>query len=241
MAREIVALTQTHLLAEEISFLEPSVGTGVFFSALNAAAIHPVETAVGVEIDEEYAGIAREMWTPPCQVVLADYLQFSARPEVSGRFNCLCANPPYVRHHHMNGGLKRELQQRVDAEIGIWVSGLSGLYIYFVLLSHRLLAGGAVASWLIPSEFMSVNYGRALREYLIHHVTLLQVHQFNPVDVQFDDALVSSCVITYRKEKPKQPYTFHFSSGGSLCEPTDKYTPGIEREMERGNPRYRAG
>jgi hypothetical protein len=224
LAVEIIDLTRNHLTADTISFLEPAVGTGVFFSALKDSATHPIETAVGVEIDAEYAKIARDMWQPPFKVVHEDYFRFSECPEVFARFNCLCANPPYVRHHHMDGELKRVLQQRVEKEVGIRISGLSGLYIYFILLSHRLLADGAVASWLIPSEFMSVNYGRALREYLIHHVTLLQVHQFNPVDVQFDDALVSSCVITYRNKRPKRPYSFHFSSGGALCDPSEKRT-----------------
>jgi adenine-specific DNA-methyltransferase len=219
LAREIVAQTQNYLCAETISFLEPAVGSGVFFSALSAVASRPVEKATGVEIDKEYAQVAQDTWGHLYTVIHDDFLKVSTHSEIEDQFNCLCANPPYVRHHHMTGELKRELQQRVERELGIQVSGLSGLYVYFILLAHRLLAEGAVASWLIPSEFMCVNYGQALREYLLRHVTLLQVHRFRPDDVQFNDALVSSCVITYQKRKPKAPYTFIFSSGGSLCEP----------------------
>jgi hypothetical protein len=40
-------------------------------------------------------------------------------------------------------------------------------------------------------------------------VTLLSVHHFDPDEVQFDDALVSSCIVTYRKKAP---------SGESMCE-----------------------
>jgi hypothetical protein len=222
LAREIVAQTQNYLRTETLSFLEPAVGSGVFFSALNTIASRPVGTATGVEIDKEYAQVAQDTWGHLYQVVHDDFLHVSTLPEMKGRFNCLCTNPPYVRHHHMSGNLKRELQRRAESELGIKISGLSGLYVYFMLLSHNLLAEEAVASWLIPSEFMCVNYGRALREYLLRHVTLLQVHRFRPDDVQFNDALVSSCVVTYRKKKPKAPYTFTFSSGGSLCEPADK-------------------
>lgn len=219
LASQIVSLTQNHLNSEAISFLEPSVGAGAFFSALDRVSSRPVEKAVGVEIDEEYATVAQSLWSSPYQVIQDDFLVFSKDPSVQGVFNLLCANPPYVRHHHMSSDVKRQLQKRVENELGIRSSGLSGLYIYFVLLSHRLLAAGAVASWLIPSEFMSVNYGQALREYLTRHVTLLQVHQFCPEDVQFDDALVSSCVITYRKQKPATPYSFRFSIGGELDVP----------------------
>lgn len=234
LAREIVSQAKNYLPSEKINFLEPAVGSGVFFSALNIAAADAVEAAIGVEIDAEYAHVAKNMWNPPYEVIEDDFLTFSARREMAGQFNCLCTNPPYVRHHHMPGTLKIELQQRVESELGLRVSGLSGLYVYFILLSHRLLAKGAVASWLIPSEFMSVNYGRALREYLIHHVTLLQVHRFSADHVQFNDALVSSCVITYRKQKPAAPYTFIFSNGGTLEEPADTQNVSSDDETLLG-------
>jgi hypothetical protein len=76
-----------------------------------------------------------------------------------------------------------------------------------------------VASWLIPSEFLFVNYGKVLREYLLQKVTLLEIHQFDTEEVQFDDAFVSSCVITYRKSPPLDDSLFTFSYGGSLSHP----------------------
>ena len=54
------------------------------------------------------------------------------------------------------------------------------------------MADDGLAAWLIPSEFMDVNYGRAIKEYLLNQVTLLRIHRFDPSDVQFNDALVSS-------------------------------------------------
>ncbi len=61
-----------------------------------------------------------------------------------------------------------------------------------------------LAVWLIPSEFMDVNYGAALRRYLSERVTLLQIHRFCPTDVQFTDALVSSAVVIFRKSPRRQ-------------------------------------
>lgn len=238
LASEIVSLTRKHLTSESISFLEPSVGAGAFFSALDRVASRSVEKAVGVEIDEEYAAVAQSLWESPYQVIQDDFLRFSEDSSVWSGFNLLCANPPYVRHHHMSAELKRQLQKRVDQELGIRASGLSGLYIYFVLIAHRLLKEGAVASWLIPSEFMSVNYGQALREYLTRHVTLLQVHQFCPEDVQFNDALVSSCVITYRKQKSKAPYSFRFSIGGELDAPKRTQLISTDDAMRIGKWNY---
>jgi len=81
------------------------------------------------------------------------------------------------------------------------------------------MADGGLAGWLIPSEFMDVNYGKQVKQYLLQHVTLLHIHRFNPDDVQFGDALVSSAVVWFRKEKPPVGHKVKFSYGGSLGQP----------------------
>ncbi len=222
LAEGIVTRAISHLPEDaRIKFLDPSLGTGVFFSALrNCARDRRIEIACGIEIDPIYGGCARSLWEPEgLSVRIEDFIKFSTQKEFAESFNLLCTNPPYARHHHINPPVKTHLQRRIGEELGISVSGLSGLYVYFVLISHSLLQPGAVASWLIPSEFLFVNYGKALREYLLRKVTLLEIHQFDTEEVQFDDAFVSSCVITYRKSPPIDDSLFTFSYGGSLSHP----------------------
>lgn len=224
LAQDIVAYTleQFELAGHKtIRFLEPALGTGVFFSALESRAQHTgIELATGVELDDEYARVAADLWPEsPWEVEYFDFAAFSALPEKQNCYNLLCTNPPYVRHHHLSSERKLDLQQRVMRLLHLHPSGLSGLYVYFVLLAHGLLKPNGVASWLIPSEFLAVNYGQVLREYLLRRVTLKRIHQFDPADVQFDDALVSSCVVTYLKQPPTQAYEFEFTYGGTLAEP----------------------
>jgi hypothetical protein len=66
---------------------------------------------------------------------------------------------------------------------------------------------------------MDVNYGRALQQYLATQVKLLHVHRFDPKNVQFDDALVSSAIVVYEKHKPDAGHRVTFSYGGSLLNP----------------------
>ena len=204
-----------------LCFLEPAVGSGVYFSALSElpGVASRLTTAIGVEIDSAYGAPARQFWaTSPFAIRIEDFIEFSAQAENRGRFNLLCTNPPYVRRHHLAAETKARAQGRVEQELGLRVSGLAGFYVYHMLLAHSVLAEGAVASWLIPSEFLVVNYGQVLRDYLHRRVELLSIHQFNPEEVQFDDALVSSCVVTYRKAAPgRRKMTYSF--GGSLDEP----------------------
>src|SRR5258706_9879623 len=75
------------------------------------------------------------------------------------------------------------------------------------------------AAWLIPSEFMDVNYGIALKRFLTDRVTFIRAHRFDPAEVQFGDALVSSVVIVFRKTPPPPDHTVEFTFAGTLTEP----------------------
>lgn len=219
LARQIVARALAELPPKsDITFLEPALGSGVFYSALRQEIRDcTISAAVGVEQDDAYAKIATKLFGDAGLAVQhQDFFAFVCLPENRSRFNLLCTNPPYVRHHHIESALKQELQSLARESLGLKLSGLSGLYVYFVLLSDVLLAPDGVASWLIPSEFLYVNYGQPLRDYLSKQVTLLSIHQFDPDTVQFDDALVSSCVVTYKKTRPTGTASFAFSFGGSI-------------------------
>ncbi|HOO20495.1 MAG TPA: Eco57I restriction-modification methylase domain-containing protein [Kiritimatiellia bacterium] len=219
-----------------VNFLEPALGSGVFFSALLRQASAPhIAGATGCEIDSAYGDIARAIWASSgLHVVPEDFVSFAAQAENAGRFSLLCTNPPYVRHHHLSVERKVELQSLVMQRLGLQVSGLSGLYVYFVLLADAVLAEGAIASWLLPAEFLYVNYGRVLRDYLASRVTLLSIHHFNPDDVQFEDALVSSCIVTYRKTRPSGTSRCHVSYGGDYLTPQEQRTVAMA-ELRRLN------
>ena len=179
--------------SEPVRFLEPALGSGSFFSAL-AQQVKPsrIESAVGVELDHRLASLARDLWEEVgLKVVEGD---FTIEYRNIQKANLLITNPPYVRHHHLGSESKSRLKSKALDASGLSVNGLSGLYVYFMALSHACMADGGIAAWLIPSEFMDVNYGGVLRQYLTHRVQLIRVHRFDPDDVQFDDALVSSAV-----------------------------------------------
>ena len=225
LAKQIVVETLSlKMCSPHQSFIEPALGSGAFFSALeDSSEGENVVEAVGLEIDSAYREIAEELWnSPPWRVLSESFIDFSADKANTGRFSLLCTNPPYVRHHHLSSELKQELQTRIAVELGLKVSGLSGLYVYFMLLSHSLLQDGAVAAWLVPSEFMSVNYGKPLRDYLLSQVTLIRIHQFDPCDAQFDDALVSSCVVVYRKHRSDGREPFRYTFGGGFSDPREE-------------------
>jgi len=148
-------------------------------------------------------------------------LEDFTRATPSQRPNLIVCNPPYVRHHHVGNGDKVRLRALVKRLSGEDLSGLTGLYGYFLLLADVWMSPRGIAGWLIPSEFMDVNYGRAIKRYLLgNNVTLLRIHRFDPHDVQFDDALVSSAVVWLRKSPSPPGHAVEFAFGGSLTKPS---------------------
>lgn len=200
-----------------LRFLDPAIGTGAFYSALNQ--VFPkkrITEAYGIEIDPSYGEEATVLWKDTgIDVKITDFTSETPLP----RFNLLICNPPYVRHHHLKNGYKLNLQTRTAEASGMRLSGLAGLYCHFIGLSHAWMAEDCIAGWLIPSEFMDVNYGKSVKDYLLNKVTLLHIHRFDPSDKQFADALVSSAVVWFKKSPPPKNHSVVFSFGGSLLKP----------------------
>ena len=206
--------------SEKVRFIDPAIGTGSFYSALcEALPKTRIDAAVGYEMDPHYGVPAANLWSKTgLDLRLLDFTK-AEWPEETERFNLLICNPPYVRHHHIVNGEKQRLKHRVRKSCGVDVNGLAGLYCYFLGLSHAWMTNGGLAGWLIPSEFMDVNYGASVKRYLLDRVTLLHIHRFDPNDVQFGDALVSSSVVWFRKEAPPPRLKVRFTYGGSLHRP----------------------
>ena len=221
LATEIVRYARESFPDDEnVRFLDPAFGTGSFYSALLKA--FPPKTlreAVGFEIDPHYGLPAGDFWKKsPLKLRMEDFTRADPESETD-RFNLLVCNPPYVRHHHIAGSEKDRLKKAVRAVCGVEIGGLAGLYCYFLAISHAWLQRNGLAGWLVPSEFMDVNYGTAIKRYLLNDVTLVHVHRFAPSDLQFGDALVSSAVVWFRNHEPAAEHEVRFSYGGSLLEP----------------------
>jgi len=217
-----------------VRFADPSIGSGSFFSAALAVfGAKRIRSAVGVELDPAFFTAARDLWSDTVlEVVRGDFTRVVADGFHPPGPNLILANPPYVRHHHIDRGNKERLQRLAYKMTGVEVNGLAGLYVYFLLLATAWMEDGGYAGWLIPSEFMDVNYGAALKRYLTDRVTLIRAHRFDPDDVQFGDALVSSVVLVFRKTPPPRGHDVEFTFGGTMNEPHASDRIPLERLHE---------
>lgn len=199
--------------------IEPACGTGVFFSALeNALGEGNIRGSLGFEIDPTYQRPAAMLWREQgIDIRCANFLH--QRPD--RLFPLLIANPPYTRHHYIKTEEKTFLQSAVKTQTGLSISGLAGLYCYFIMISTSWLEEGGLSCWLVPSEFMDVNYGEAVKQFLLEKVDLLRIHRFDENDLQFKDALVTSSVVFFKNQPPSdRPVEFTYS--GNVSSPAKK-------------------
>lgn len=220
LAKAIVEQGLELLEEREVTFLDPAFGTGAFFSALLAtldrSSSCKLKQARGIEIDPHYGEPSRTLWRDfPIDVELRDFTSL----EPNSQYNLVVCNPPYIRHHHLDSTAKRRLGETVLNRLGLKLSGLSGMYCYFLLFCDAWLSNGGIGCWLIPSEFMDVNYGVQIKRYLRDKVELVQIHRFCSTDLQFDDALVTSAVVFFRKQSPSNYHKVRLTFGGSIAKP----------------------
>ncbi len=237
LARDILAYAKKMIRKKApIRFLDPALGTGSFYSAfLNVFGEDGALKATGFEIDSIYGSAACSLWKDSgLDVRHEDFTKAQLPTDENEKATLVICNPPYVRHHHIASEEKQRLNRILSTSHGVSLSGLSGLYCYFLCLSKNWMARGALAAWLIPSEFMDVNYGRAIKDFLLNNVSLLHIHRFLPSDVQFGDALVSSAIVLFKNERPSEKQNVKFSLGGSLsCPATEANYTLEELRQER--------
>lgn len=221
LAEEIVSFGLGILDTDEITFLEPFIGSGTFYSALLNATNnnYTIKSATGIEIDSVYYVCAKNLWGNTGINIINDNFT-NVKPDE--KYNFILTNPPYVRHHYLSQEEKTHLVETEKKETGIILSKLSGLYCHFILLANKWLAPNAICGWLVPSEFMDVNYGNAMKDYLLNHVHLLRIHRYDPNNPMFSDALVSSCVIWFKNEVVAYDYNVEFTFSGTHNKPMQK-------------------
>jgi len=219
LAIEIIEQTK-HLLnsVDKINFLDPAIGSGSFFSAfLQVFEKNRVGESFGIEIDKDFASLADKLWSHQgLKIINADFTKLNG---IGTKADLLIANPPYVRHHHINETDKKVLVDNAQSTLNIKVSALSGLYCHFLFHAHEFIKKNGISVWLIPNEFLDVNYGVAVKQYLLNKVELIRIHRFNPEIVKFSDALVSSSILWFRNTKANLNNSIEFTFGDSITNP----------------------
>jgi methylase of polypeptide subunit release factors len=154
---------------------------------------------VGVELDPLAALIARAQLASAglanrAEILVADYRDVKLAP-VEGR-TFFVGNPPYVRHHLIDGRWKAWLVDQA-AGVGIEASQLAGLHAYFFLATLLNARAGDFGAFITSAEWLDVNYGRLVRELFLGGLGGHSISVIEPRAQPFPDAATTGAITCF--------------------------------------------
>lgn len=184
--------------------VDPGAGSGRF---LLAAGRHfPNAHLVGIEIDPVAALILRAnlaacKLAKRATVCVADYRSLSL-PKISGP-TLFIGNPPYVRHHAISEKWK-SWYSGTASEFGIKASKLAGLHLHFFLKTLKSAKPGDFGAFITAAEWLDVNYGLALRQWLANGLGGSALHVIDPKAAPFPGTATTGAITCFRVgQRPK--------------------------------------
>ncbi|WP_242501830.1 class I SAM-dependent DNA methyltransferase [Flavobacterium beibuense] len=143
-----------------------------------------------IAVKDRISGAGRRMRN---LVTVCDTLEYSFEREE--KFDLVIGNPPY-------GKLKLSEQTKLKYKDSLF--GHPNLYGLFTHLALNMVKTNGVVGYLTPTSFLSGEYFKNLRQYILSTATPLEIDFVAVRKGVFDDVLQETMLATYRKAKFKR-------------------------------------
>ncbi|MGC8835134.1 MAG: HsdM family class I SAM-dependent methyltransferase, partial [Armatimonadota bacterium] len=178
------------------SLLDPAAGTGMFLEI--AARLLPRSARlVGYEVEPALvaAAVARlsRNGETSATVEHRDFL-LDANDNI---FDAVVCNPPYLRYRDFR--FPQKVWRRLDAVVGKKLNRMTNAYGLFLVEAISRLAPKGVAAFIIPSEFLNVDFAAPIKEYLLSQNLLDTIVLFEHTANIFNGVLITPCILFLRK------------------------------------------
>ncbi|MEO1653724.1 MAG: N-6 DNA methylase, partial [Bacteroidota bacterium] len=206
--------------------LDPACGTGRFLvSALERIIANSppedlkknVEMLQGWDIDEVALQTCREILDKKLaptgiqanwQLKVMDSLEEGRQEAYQNAFDCIVANPPYIRIQHLPENKRNFIQENYR----FCSKGSTDVFIAFFELSLGLLAPKGQAGFITPNSFLYSETARALRNHFSAQQILRQITNYAEQAV-FKGVGTYSAITIFGKEKQA---SFTYQKANSL-------------------------
>ncbi len=182
---------------EPARIVDPGAGSGRFLVECGRnfpkASLVAVETdplaALTVRANLSAAGMAAR-----ALVMLTDF-RLARFEKIDGR-TLYIGNPPYVRHHLIEGEWKQWLKHEAAVR-GVRASALAGLHVYFFLAIARWAKAGDYGALITAAEWLDVNYGQTVRSLFLDRLGGQAVYVIEPDAEPFPGTQATAAVTTF--------------------------------------------
>lgn len=178
--------------------LEPSAGDGRFLRGLQQAAGH-VDM---IELYEDKVRALKEAYQlPTIDIVQTDFIEYAM--ESTKRYSLVIGNPPYINPKVMDKRDVTKARQLCEAE-GLETAVMQNLWVAFVIGACRVLRQGGAIFFVLPMEFLQVQYAEKLRLYLEKKFNIIHIISFQKFIFPAIEQEVCLVYLTNRVQCPPQ-------------------------------------
>lgn len=226
----VVEFMVRFLAAQEQNFqctLEPSAGDGRFLPALLSQKNCCVDA---VELFEnKVRDMSSRINSSNVRYVVADFLDYISVCE--HQYQLIIGNPPYVNLKNMESSTIEKGRALFAAE-GISTSVMQNLWSAFLVGAVKLLRAGGTIFFVLPMEFLQVQYAEKLRLYLEKKFNQIKIFTFE-TDI-FPNTEQNACLVYLSNRENVQPYIEYYRyHSPEDCAPFDVSRIEINKPLKK--------
>ena len=166
-------------------------------------------TGVGMPADEAEK-IA--YWDPYDQNASTDFFDTEWMFGITGGFDVVLGNPPYVRQEKIKS-LKPTLKKQYDC-----YTGTADLYVYFYERGFQLLRDNGILTYISSNKYFRSAYGKKLRDFFTRQCTVSQLIDFGDAPVFTSIAYPSIITICKTRTEGNHLRALNWEQGTSIEE-----------------------
>lgn len=178
--------------------LEPSAGDGRFLDVFQD---EDIQKFVAVELIEEKAEVLKQKGYPEqVEIVAADFLDYVKG--TTEKYQLIIGNPPYINIKNTRNDIKRKMKE-VCEKYHLPDSLMQNMWVAFVLAALSCLEKDGIVFFVLPIEFLQVQYAEKIRLFLEEYFNTIHILSFK--ERMFPQIEQESCLVYLTNEWKKQP------------------------------------
>ena len=202
--------------------LEPSVGDGRFLDAFQKE--ENIESLVAVELlEEKVTELKNKKFLQKIEIIVDDFLSFSEK--TNEKYQLIIGNPPYINIKNMEDDLKEKAKE-ICEKYQLSSSIMQNMWVAFVLAAVSCLEKDGTIFFVLPMEFLQVQYAEKIRLFLEEHFDTIHTLSFK--ERMFPEIEQESCLVYLTNEFKDRPY-ISFKMYAKLDSDAPYYSSQIKR------------
>ncbi|MGQ0740250.1 MAG: Eco57I restriction-modification methylase domain-containing protein [Bacteroidota bacterium] len=181
---------------------DPATGRGAFYEALlklNKLKISFFGTDIDTKVLED------EIYNrKSCFVEERDFIKNPPQR----KFKAIVANPPYIRHHRIDGETKLLLKQLSISITGNTIDGRAGYHIFFLIQALNLLEKDGKLAFIMPADTCEGKFAKNLWKWISSTFCIESVITFDEKATPFPNVDTNAMVFLIKNSKPTK--TLHW-------------------------------